>query len=455
MSYTPIPSIKVVKKWKQANVVDFLKEKKEELELENEDIQIIDNNMVSDCAFLELSQEDLERWKMPGGPAKTITILIENIKGETRGHEQECKIEDSLYFSILNMLKTKPEFIPSCLDLLNYLQQPFAKPIKVNSTLYDFYLRSKIPQETLNQFFVSSDKASSRLWTEYIVHIACPPETSATEDSFHGFWDALIVKPFKIGCPDGLHNQNTSCHTSTRKYRPNLLYLVFDACLARREEKGPETNDDPAMELILKLTWTYGNCPYIFGYYAIATRVMYCYLYLEGNSIEWKDLLTCLLDKVEGRIQAFNIGRNIGRLLYLLCQTVPEYFQQEFVVLHRTSGKVIEFMQNTVVKHYPSVDSVMNLKTLYDEMAKHQEALCCVLTALKSIDRDSWFIIDFDDACHAPSNIPNTQLAKESHAPEIFEFHHNENVDIWSVGYLIQTASVELQGLDELKFMQE
>ncbi|CAJ0841168.1 2126_t:CDS:2, partial [Entrophospora sp. SA101] len=120
--------------------------------------------------------------------------------------------------------------------------------------------------------------------------------------------------------------------------------------------------------------------------------------------------------------------------LYLLCQTVPEYFQQEFVVLHRTSGKVIEFMQNTVVKHYPSVDSVMNLKTLYDEMAKHQEALCCVLTALKSIDRDSWFIIDFDDACHAPSNIPNTQLAKESHAPEIFEFHHNENVDIWSVG---------------------
>ncbi|CAJ0887274.1 8488_t:CDS:2 [Entrophospora sp. SA101] len=474
MSDTPILSIEVVKKWKRANVVDFLKEKKEELELENEDIQIIDNNMVSDCAFLELSQEDLERWKMPGGPAKTITILIENIKGETRGHEQECKIEDSLYFSILNMLKTKPEFIPSCLDLLNYLQQPFAKPIEVNPTLYDFYLRSKLPLETLNQFFVSSDKASSRLWTEYIVHIACPPETSATEDSFHGFWDALIVKPFKIGW----------------------------------EEKGPETNDDPAMELILKLTWTYGNCPYIFGYYAIATRVTYCYLYLEGNSIERKDLLTCLLDKVEGRIQAFNIGRNIGRLLHLLRQTVPEYFQREFVVLHRTSGKVIEFMQNTVVKRYPSVDSVMNLKTLYDEMAKHQvpfidslnhvnmeegstpfmiflpkgmmckprskeqliKALCCVLTALKalhkmkimhrdlrwdnmlkSIDRDSWFIIDFDDACHVPSNIPNTQLAKESHAPEIFEFHHNESVDIWSVGYLIRTASVELQELDELK----
>ncbi|CAJ0913668.1 17951_t:CDS:2 [Entrophospora sp. SA101] len=455
MSDTPILSIEVVKKWKRANVVDFLKEKKEELELENEDIQIIDNNRVNGCAFLELNVDKLMQDGLKRGPAENITQLIKDIKG--------------------GKSRTKPEFIPSRSDLLNYLQQPFAKPIEVNPTLYDFYLRSKLPLETLNQFFVSSDKASSRLWTEYIVHIACPPETSATEDSFHG---------------------------------PDLSYLVFDACLARGEEKGPETNDDPAMELILKLTWTYGNCPYIFGYYAIATRVTYCYLYLEGNSIERKDLLTCLLDKVEGRIQAFNIGRNIGRLLHLLRQTVPEYFQREFVVLHRTSGKVIEFMQNTVVKRYPSVDSVMNLKTLYDEMAKHQvpfidslnhvnmeegstpfmiflpkgmmckprskeqliKALCCVLTALKalhkmkimhrdlrwdnmlkSIDRDSWFIIDFDDACHVPSNIPNTQLAKESHAPEIFEFHHNESVDIWSVGYLIRTASVELQELDELK----
>ncbi|CAJ0632832.1 2173_t:CDS:2 [Entrophospora sp. SA101] len=91
----------VVKKWKQANVVDFLKEKKEELELENEDIQIIDNNMVSDCAFLELSQEDLERWKMPGGPAKTITILIENIKGETR--------DKSIKFTDLMLIITSGE----------------------------------------------------------------------------------------------------------------------------------------------------------------------------------------------------------------------------------------------------------------------------------------------------------------------------------------------------------
>lgn len=70
---------------------------------------------------------------------------------------------------------------------------------------------------------------------------------------------------------------------------------------------------------------------------------------------------------------------------------------------------------------------------------------------LKSINQDSWFIIDFDDACHVPSNIPNTRLAKENHAPEVFKPLHNESVNIWSVGYLILTASVDLQESSELK----
>jgi len=42
-------------------------------------------------------------------------------------------------------------------------------------------------------------------------------------------------------------------------------------------------------------------------------------------------------------------------------------------------------------------------------------------------------------------------LAKESHAPEMFGGHHNESVDIWSVGNLILTASVRLREFDELK----
>ncbi|CAI2197008.1 19462_t:CDS:2 [Funneliformis geosporum] len=402
----------------------------------------------------------------------------------------------------------KPEYIPARNNLLTYLQQPYFQPIEIYPTNYDRYFRPELSPEILNQFFVSSFKASMRVWNEFINNIAYPPLIGTTEDSFHAFWDALIIKPIKIGCPKGVHNRNTSHHTSTNQFRPDLSYLVFGACLARGEEKGPENHDDPAVELTSKLTWTYGNCPYIFGYYTVATSVTYCYLYFEEENIKRKDLITCSLDEIEGRIQAFNIGRNIGRLLTLLRQTVPEYFQQEFIVLHRSSGKVIELMQKKIVKRYPSLDSVMNLKLLYDKLAEYHvpyieclekihikegstpfviftpkgvdckpqskeqliKALCCVLTALEAlhkmkfmhrdirwenvlryINRDKWFIIDFDEACQIPSAVQNTQLAKDNHAPEIFKPFHNESVDIWSVGYLILTTSIEIRESDELK----
>ena len=70
---------------------------------------------------------------------------------------------------------------------------------------------------------------------------------------------------------------------------------------------------------------------------------------------------------------------------------------------------------------------------------------------LKYIVRDKWFIIDFDDACYTTLPASSAHLAKENHAPEIFGGHHNESVDIWSVGTLILTASVRLQEFDELK----
>ena len=62
---------------------------------------------------------------------------------------------------------------------------------------------------------------------------------------------------------------------------------------------------------------------------------------------------------------------------------------------------------------------------------------------LKKIEKDIWFIIDFDDACFSPAHIPNKELASESHAPEIFTGFHNTSVDIWSVGYLISKVSVK------------
>ncbi|RHZ80308.1 hypothetical protein Glove_137g78 [Diversispora epigaea] len=136
-------------------------------------------------------------------------------------------------------------------------------PTKVFQNDADLYF------QTINIFLPQKsellDWASLQLWSKYISFIALPPDTGTTEDSLHAFWDMLVVKPLKIGSPDGKHNRNTS---STRKLRPDLSYLILDACLARGEEKSLDIEGDPAKELIEKLVWTYGQCPYIFGYYA-------------------------------------------------------------------------------------------------------------------------------------------------------------------------------------------
>ena len=79
----------------------------------------------------------------------------------------------------------------------------------------------------------------------------------------------------------------------------------------RGEEKGPN-NDDPGEELVSKLTWMYGNHPYIFRYYAKCAVATYCYLYTEGKEIKHKNLITVNLNELEVHLQAFTIGRNIG-----------------------------------------------------------------------------------------------------------------------------------------------
>ena len=95
-------------------------------------------------------------------------------------------------------------------------------------------------------------------------------------------------------------------------------------------------------------------------------------MYFGTNKTEQKDLITCSLNKLEGRIQAFNIGRNIGRLLPLLRQNIPESFQEEFDVLYQTrTSKVIQLKHDSVIKYYSTPDFVLNIVELYREMAEH------------------------------------------------------------------------------------
>ncbi|CAG8572093.1 3743_t:CDS:1, partial [Paraglomus brasilianum] len=76
------PSVDEVSKWSPKDVITFLETKKEELFLDDDDINVIKRNKVAGRVFLDLSQEKFERYGLTVGPAKTIVRLIKAIKGE-------------------------------------------------------------------------------------------------------------------------------------------------------------------------------------------------------------------------------------------------------------------------------------------------------------------------------------------------------------------------------------
>jgi serine/threonine protein kinase len=84
------------------------------------------------------------------------------------------------------------------------------------------------------------------------------------------------------------------------------------------------------------------------------------------------------------------------------------------------------------------------LIVLHRELVIHRDIRWS--NVIKRRDCDSWFLIDFDDAAISPQYFPSGEhLSKEEHAPEIFVSGsiHTTAVDIWAVGYLIETSNVQ------------
>ncbi|CAI2191961.1 9350_t:CDS:2, partial [Funneliformis geosporum] len=75
------PSVEEIKRWSPEQVISFLKSKKNELYLREEDIKIIEDNWVAGQAFILLTEEKLMSIGLKLGPTSSIAYLIETLKG--------------------------------------------------------------------------------------------------------------------------------------------------------------------------------------------------------------------------------------------------------------------------------------------------------------------------------------------------------------------------------------
>ena len=76
-----LPLVENVMKWKRKEVLDFLQENKEVLDIEPSDIKIIEDNRVAGLAFLSLTKQKLvnSSYNLLGRSARVIANLIKRI----------------------------------------------------------------------------------------------------------------------------------------------------------------------------------------------------------------------------------------------------------------------------------------------------------------------------------------------------------------------------------------
>ncbi|CAJ0645990.1 4489_t:CDS:2 [Entrophospora sp. SA101] len=106
------PSIEEIKKWEEEDVINFLQEKKKELRLKEEDIEVIRKNRVTGQGFLRLNEAKLMHDGLLRGPAESIAYLIDTLKGE--------KVSQNLLVSITILHLTTINAILS-LDFTSYI----------------------------------------------------------------------------------------------------------------------------------------------------------------------------------------------------------------------------------------------------------------------------------------------------------------------------------------------
>jgi len=109
MSFPSVPSVEEVSKWKRAQVLTYVQSKKDELDLDDKHIKVIEDQEIAGSDFLRLNADKLMRVGLTMGPAERIADLVNTIKGEQEGkyrdrvHLQPTYTAFSAVISFINL----------------------------------------------------------------------------------------------------------------------------------------------------------------------------------------------------------------------------------------------------------------------------------------------------------------------------------------------------------------
>jgi len=284
-----------------------------------------------------------------------------------------------------------------------------------------------------------------------------------------------------------------------------LVYFFQAFAYYEEKKKRPLHRDStthPQNELAQKTRWRYDPASYIIGYHAIGTIVTLAGIHKDGaGAVKVTDVHKVDLESRLGRIKNATRMIKLCKLLRVLEKQIEEGVDKEMLPLTR-DDKTIEYRKGEIRKTYQGCDAtnrILHLQIIYQHLADKgvpntdmlkkadlrrsfvdlkprginegpttlsdvRNAIVCVLETLivlhdtepKIFHRDirwpniiqnasnkwKWFLIDWEDASTAPTTAV-AHMNHQTHAPQVKLDNHGAEVDLWGVGYLIISSTVQ------------
>ncbi|KAG6941366.1 hypothetical protein JG688_00018704 [Phytophthora aleatoria] len=385
-------------------------------------------------------------------------------------------------------------------SLESFVKQPL--PVKIRAK-EDWLDKWSLKHEVQEKMF-EVDNAAPCMELKSLIfgkRVLRPLRSGQTESSFICAWDLVFRNVLELIFTRARIDRDSCSSSSTGTKRPDFLFILDDVCVFRGEEKSPDVNIKVAIEeLRSKLVWTYGSVPYVFGYAASGYKIDLVALHPLNGVVTKTPIQTFNLELKEHQFEAVLAILNLSLLFPAIVEACPASGKDEFRVIKRASGAIVRLFPTFVEKVFPDTGCFDRLSQVYgamdragvsnvDRLTELREqkrtavfeprgtmarpsnllelfdALRDVLQALVALHRlgwihrdirwsnvirqrgcGSWFLIDFVDAATSPQPSSSGQhLNKEEHAPEIFVENgvHTTAVDIWAIGYLIETSGVK------------
>lgn len=278
-------------------------------------------------------------------------------------------------------LRVPPPSIPSLFELSWYLQEPPPEELRI-PLRKDVY--RDLPQGKDLLFTMSTEFLDCRAITYDILSPIIRPtpsltsSTATSRESFIGLWDDCINRIVSKFCSVEMVTIRKPTSTSSTEVLqdqwPNLTGFVRNFCLWRGEETDQlrEGQIDPSNSIVEKLLWTYGDVPYILGYYVVGFLVTFCALSRAQDRIIRTDLQTLDLSSPSDRLKALVPCYRIAGLLPLLADRCfinvnsKTLIYSDFERVDNGNGNVTEMTPNTATRFFPNRRKWAAVKEIYD-----------------------------------------------------------------------------------------